>query len=308
MSELKSDAEPDKPTSPTETRTEQTDWHRILGVLFYDAFEGTSFDVKVEFDVAVTPKMVDIVVQAKKGNLPFAPVVADGIEELREHNLFTFKSHQETFTAKTLEELVGYYSGYLKTLAPLKKKELDRDLVRLFAISTRRPSDVLDNPKIPSKEIHDGVYDLEYGVTPMRLIVINELEHRRENANLLLFSNIKGNVQYGMKEHQLGESKYKSLIARLLNRYEEEGDEEMANLLNPTEDDAIEIWAQRESARKKFLKKVSTEDRLEGIPAEKCLEGVTDDDILKKFTPEHLAELARLAAEKAKQPPENPNS
>ncbi len=298
MSDQKAETKP-------ETPSEQTDWHRILGVLFYDAFEGTSFDVKVEFDVAVTPKMVDIVIQAKKGSLPFAPRVADGIEELREHNLFTFKSHQETFTAKTLEELVGYYSGYLKTLAPLKKKELDRELVRLFAISTRRPSDVLDNPKIPSTFVTDGVYDLEYGVTPMRLIVINELEHRRENANLLLFSNIKGNVQYGMKEHQLGESKYKSLIARLLNRYEEEGDKEMANLLNPTEDDVIELWAQRESARKKFLKKVSTEDRLEGIPTEKRLEGIPAQDILKGLSPEQLAELTRLATQKPTQNPEN---
>ncbi len=292
-----------------EPTSDQTDWHRIVGVIFYDVFEGTSFDVKVEFDVAVTPKMVDVVVQAKNETLSFAPLVAKGIDGLRQHNLFTFKSHRETFTARTLEEFVSYYSGYLKTLAPPKKNELDRDLVRLFAISTRRPSDVLDNPKISSTFITDGVYDLEYGVTPMRLIVINELEQRTENANLLLFSNIKSHVQYGMREHQLAESKYKSLIARLLNRYEEEGDEEMANLLNPTEDDAIEIWAQRESARKKFLKKVSTEDRLEGIPTEKRLEGipaekllesVTDDDLLKKFTPEHLAELARIAAEKAK--------
>lgn len=87
------------------------------------------------------------------------------------------------------------------------------------------------------------------------------------------------------------------LVGRLLKRYREEGDEELVNLLNPTEDDAIEIWAGIEIARKKFLKKVSIEDRLEGNYVE---------DILKGLSPERLAELARLAAEKAKQTSENP--
>jgi hypothetical protein len=94
----------------------------------------------------------------------------------------------------------------------------------------------------------------------------------------------------------------------------------MIDLLNPTEDDAIETWAQIESARKKFLKKIPLEDRLEGIPTEKRLEGIPAEkrlegipaekrleglgveDILKALSPEQLAELTKLASQKI-----NPN-
>lgn len=290
------------PEPSRDTETERTDWHRILGVVFAHTFADSSFEVQLEFDVATTPKRIDILVTSPQDAPTSVPLLAEGIEGLKQHNLFTFKSHQESLTSRSLEELIGYYSAYLKTAAPSNKKELDRDSVRLFAIGTRRPSDILNNPKIPNLPIKPGVYEVEYGITPIRLIVINELELNKENANLLLFSNLRNRVEYAMKQHQLTPTKYETLIGQLLKRYQEEGDQDMIDLLNPTEDDAIETWAQIESARKKFLKKIPLEDRLEGIPAEKRLEGLGMEDILKALSPEQLAELTKLASQKI-----NPN-
>lgn len=45
-----------------DSKKEKTDWHRIVSGLFAHTFEEPSFDVKVDFDVATTEKMVDIVV------------------------------------------------------------------------------------------------------------------------------------------------------------------------------------------------------------------------------------------------------
>lgn len=105
-----------KPSQDTET--ERTVWHRILGVVFAHTFADSSFKVQLEFDVATTPKRINILLTSTQDAPTSIPLLAEGIEALKQHNLFTFKSHQESLTGRSLEELIGYYSVYLKTAAP----------------------------------------------------------------------------------------------------------------------------------------------------------------------------------------------
>ncbi len=275
------EAEPTTPETTESTPTPSTEWHRMVGVVIVHLLENTPFKVETEVDVALTPKKIDIVITTPTVPTVPPPLIAVGIEELREKNLFTFKSHQESLNIDTLQELVSYYTDYRKTFAPKKKKRLKAETLRLFAISTRRPETIIDNPDIPQKWITNGVYDLQFASIVIRLIVIHELEEREENANLFLFSNNKKQVQYGQKHHNLTNTKYETLIDFLLNRYKEEGDQDMVDLLNPTEDEVLAKLVKTERTSKKILSHYSPKDRLEGL------------------SKEDLLEIARLATEKA---------
>ena len=70
------------------------DWHRLFGLLLTDFFTGSPFRVEVERDLSVQQQFLDVtIVRRVRGR--FAGRLPDGLEELRPHNLMTFKSHHE---------------------------------------------------------------------------------------------------------------------------------------------------------------------------------------------------------------------
>src|SRR5580693_7835958 len=88
-------------------------WHRYLGLLLTDFFTDSPFVVELEKDLSLKQQFLDVVIiRKRKGRLDRQ--LPDGLDDLADHNLITFKSHQEPLDDWALKELTGHYVNYRK--------------------------------------------------------------------------------------------------------------------------------------------------------------------------------------------------
>jgi hypothetical protein len=66
----------------------------LFGLLLTDFFSSSPFVVEVERDLSVQQQLLDVVI-VRRGRGRFAGRLPDGLDDLAEHNLITFKSHHE---------------------------------------------------------------------------------------------------------------------------------------------------------------------------------------------------------------------
>ncbi len=121
----------DPPTEPTEERLRQ--WHRLFGIALMEVFEGAPWRVELEQELALRSQLLDVAIIEATGDdiarrcprafprltprrTPEPPALdlPDGLENLRPHNLLTYKSRHEALNAWTLDELTGHYVNYRK--------------------------------------------------------------------------------------------------------------------------------------------------------------------------------------------------
>ena len=87
-------------------------WRRLFGITLTDQFTGTPWQLELERDLAPARQFIDVII-VRRQSPPLSEVDAnldlpDGLEELRRHNLLTFKSRHEALSAWTLDELTGH--------------------------------------------------------------------------------------------------------------------------------------------------------------------------------------------------------
>ena len=92
------------------------DWHRLFGLLLTDFFTGSPFTVEVEPDLSVQQQFLDVVI-VRRGRGRFIGRLPDGLEDLAEHNLTTFKSHREALDDWAIRELIAHYVAYRKLVS-----------------------------------------------------------------------------------------------------------------------------------------------------------------------------------------------
>jgi hypothetical protein len=83
-------------------------WHRLFGLTLADYFTGTAYVVEMEKDVARKRQLLDIVILRAVAGGPQLVEPCDGLEQLRAHNLMTYKSGREALDVWALEELIGH--------------------------------------------------------------------------------------------------------------------------------------------------------------------------------------------------------
>jgi hypothetical protein len=132
------------------------DWHRLFGLLLIDFFTGSPFSVEVESDLSVQKQLLDVViVRRRRGR--FAGRLPDGLEDLTEHNLITFKSHREALDDWALKELLGLYVAYRKLASVSPSDLLPEDQFGLYAVTARFPHNL--SGQVPWQRRQAGVYD-----------------------------------------------------------------------------------------------------------------------------------------------------
>src|SRR5688500_9098200 len=109
------------------------DWHRLFGLLLTDLFTGAPFEVILEKELALTRQLLDVVI-LRKGRGRFPGRLPDGLDDLTDHNLIAFKSHQEALDDWALKELTGHYVNYRKQLSPGKQPLLPEGAFGLYAV------------------------------------------------------------------------------------------------------------------------------------------------------------------------------
>src|SRR5438552_2681879 len=93
------------------------DWHRLFGLMLTDFFSGSPYTVEVERDLSAQQQFLDVViVRGGRGRLQAR--LPDGLDDLADHNLVSFKSHCEALDAWAVRELLAHQVAYRKFVSP----------------------------------------------------------------------------------------------------------------------------------------------------------------------------------------------
>ncbi len=82
-------------------------WHRLFGLTLTDFFTNTPYEVVLEKELTLQQQYVDAVIIRKDKDQEFTDV-PDGLDNLSDYNLISYKSHQESLSDWTIEELIEY--------------------------------------------------------------------------------------------------------------------------------------------------------------------------------------------------------
>ena len=74
--------------------SEQRPYHHLFGLTWIDFFRDSCMAVAEETDLSHKQQFIDVVL-VRQGPGPMPHPLPDGFEDLANHNLITFKSHQE---------------------------------------------------------------------------------------------------------------------------------------------------------------------------------------------------------------------
>jgi hypothetical protein len=258
------------------------DWHRLFGLLLTDFFTGTPFTVEVERDLSQQQQLLDVViVRRRRGK--FSGALPDGLDDLSEHNLITFKSHREALDDWAVRELVGHYVAYRKLVSPSPSDLLAEDHFRLYAVCARFPHNL--SALIPWQQRRAGVYDCRWGLDTVRVVVAGQLPREANNAPLHLFSASPELIGFAGGTYRRRSEQTSRLLGELFENLREEG-----LAVSYTMEDF-----NRQYARKVF-EKLTPEERREALES---LPPREREEVLRSLPPEQR--LAGLSEEEIQQ-------
>ncbi|MGH7174592.1 MAG: magnesium transporter MgtE N-terminal domain-containing protein [Gemmataceae bacterium] len=196
------------------------DWHRLFGLLLTDFFTDSPFSVEIETDLSMQQQFLDIVVVRQRPER-FAGRLPDGLEDLAEHNLITFKSHREALDDWAVRELVSHYVAYRKLVSPSPSELLPAADFRLYAVCARFPHNLAS--QVPWQQRQVGVYDCHWGLDVVRVLVAGQLPREAHNAPLHLFSASPELVDFASAAYQPQSDYTSSLLGQLFAGLRKEG-------------------------------------------------------------------------------------
>jgi len=176
------------------------DWHRLFGLTLTDVFSDTPWRVELEKDLAMQRQLLDVVIIEQTAPGGAAADLPDGLDNLRAHNLLTYKSKQEPLDGWALHELTGHYVNYRKLLSQNQRLLPEADF-QLYAVATRHPRGLASELSF-QPTAWPGVYDLRWGTATIRLIVLNAIAEDPRNAAWELFSTQQDRIRHGAENYR----------------------------------------------------------------------------------------------------------
>jgi hypothetical protein len=272
-------------------------WHRLFGLTLADYFTGTGWSVEMEKDLARKRQLLDVVIIRQPGEAtdlatdrspdqpPSQPLAdpCDGLEDMRAHNLMTYKSGRESLDAWAVEELIGHYVNYRKAFAATEATER----FGLFAVTTRHPLALLR--EIDAVAVKPGVYRFRVLSHLLTLIVLRDVEPAPRNALWELFSFQAEKIIQGAKDYHWRHRDHIPILDQIYHRYRELGIDMPYTFDDFRHDLALEL-----------LEELPPEERLRGLPLEERLRGLPPEELARRLSPEdrllglNAEELARL--------------
>jgi hypothetical protein len=242
------------------------DWHRLFGLLLTDFFAGSPFVVEVERDLSQQQQFLDVViVRRRRGR--FAGALPDGLGDLADHNLITFKSLHEALDDWAIRELIGYYVAYRKLVSRSPSDLLPAERFRLYAVCARFPHNLAG--QVPWQERQAGVYDCRWGLDTVRVIVAGQLPREAHNAPLHLFSASPELIDFASGAYQRRSGDTSGLLWQLAQRLRQEGFAMSYTMQDFRRDFVKEHFPElTPEEREEVLKALPPEERLAGLSAE----------------------------------------
>ena len=255
--------------------TEIIQWHRVFGLTLMDVLADSNYEVELEKELSLKKQYLDVVIIRRKmgESLIEMPV---GLEPLAAHNLLTYKSLREPLDEWAIEELIGHYTNYRKLVSPSLDELLPVDNFQLYAVSTRYPSNLLNN-KTSFREVEQGVFELIWGKRLIKVIVSSRVALETRNALWLLFSGKPQRFAYGDEHYQWRHPRERAVLNQLYELYKKEG------VVMPYTMDDFNRDFTRDHLHllrpEELLKDLPTEERLKGLPPEERLKGLSPEII-----------------------------
>ncbi|MGH8559730.1 MAG: calcium-binding protein [Methylococcales bacterium] len=247
-------------------------WHRLFGLFLTDFFTDSPFVVELEKDLSSKRQLLDVVIIRRNHDTPFT-AVPDGLEDLADHNLLSYKSLGEPFDDWAVKELTGHYVNYRKQISSKRKRLLSEENFRLFGVSTRFPEKL--NREVALRRLKPGVYELCRGTDTIRIIVLSEIVDGEHNAIWRLFSYDREVVLQAKQQYQVRQREMSTIVQQLFENYQRE----KFNMAYTVED------FQKDYVRE-HLDLLSPDDRLQGLSPDDRLQGLSPDDRLQGLSPD----------------------
>ncbi len=265
------------------------DWHRIFGLTVTEYFRDTLYRVELEKDLSLKQQFLDAVI-IEKGEGEPPSEFPDGLENMGSHNLLTYKSHQEPLDGWAIEELLCHYVNYRKQSSPSLKELLPAEDFRLYAVSTRYPKKLFG--EVTPVRIGEGVYEIQWAVRQVRIVVLSRISKAERNALWLLFSTVPEKVKYGAG-HSRRSDEMSTLLNDLFRKYEIEGFAMPYTIEDYRKDyvrEHIHKLPPEERLRglppEELIKRLSPEERIKGLPPEERIKGLPPEERIKGLLPE----------------------
>jgi len=224
-------------------------WHRLFGLALGDYFTGTQYSVEMEKDVARKRQVLDVVIVRGTGEALVDP--CDGLEDLRPHNLLTYKSGQESLDTWAIEELIGHYVNYRKAFAPRESA----GEFGLYAVTTRRPRALAE--QVALEAVKPGVYRLRVVGRTVTLICLREVEPCPRNALWEIFSFEAAKVVAGAGAYRWRQ-----------------------------DDQSYTFQDFRRDLARETLPELTPEERVRGLPPEERVRGLLPEERVRGLPPE----------------------
>jgi hypothetical protein len=260
------------------------DWHRIFAVSLADVVTGLPYRVVQELELARITQRLDValicLIEAHGGaRVALWPDLPDGLGDLSEHNLLTYKSLHESLSCSAMCELVSHGVLYAKQEwgDDWQTALLDPARLKLLAVTTHRPAWLQPDQEPGQTCLMPGVYEVRFLRLTIRVIVPREVAQTPKNALWHLLSADPERVRYGTEHYHLHDTTLYNILNDLKETYALEGVEMPYT---------IEDY-KREVARE-LLKEMSPRERLEGLSLRERLEGLSPRDLLQILPPEEI--------------------
>jgi hypothetical protein len=257
------------------------DWHRIFAVSLADVVTGLPFHVVQELELARIKQRLDVALIRLIGarlreQAASWPDLPDGLEELADHNLVSYKSLHESLTCGAMCEVVSNAVLYAKQEwgDDWEATLLDSARLKLLAVTTHRPVWLKPDQEPGQTCRMPGVYDVQFLRLTIRVIVPREVGQTPKNALWHLLSGDPDRVRYGMEHYHLHDAALYNILNDLRETYALEGVEMPYT---------IEDY-KREVARE-LLKKMSPRERREVLSPDELLEGLSPPERLQGLSP-----------------------
>jgi hypothetical protein len=294
------------------------DWHRIFAVSLADTVTGWPFRVIQELELAQIKQRLDAAIIRAEGTpgQTDRPDLPDGLTDLAEHNIVTYKSIRESLGRSAMWELVSNTVLYAKQewRRSWAKAIRRTGRLRLIAVATQRPNWLSSSHAI----LAPGVWEVDFLGLALRVIVPRNVEFIPRNSLWHLLSGDPQRVEYGLQHYQMRDASLYNILNELKRNYSLEGIEmpytiedykrEVARelLVEMSPEEVLEYVNHRKLLEKmsaeevleyvnhrKLLEKMSAEEVLEYVNQRKLLEGMSARDRLDGLSPDEIEEYLR---------------
>ena len=283
-------------------------WHRLFGIGLTDLFADSGWRVELEKELALTSQLLDVVIiEQDPAALMRTIELPDGLENLRTHNLLTYKSQHEALDAWALDELIGHYVNYRKLTGAAAADQTDADTTperawnlppeadfQLFAVATREPRALCRLTECRLTQF-PGVFNLRWGLHDIRLIVLGGITEHPRNAPWELFSADIERIRHGARHYRPHRAGAEALLYELYLRYKLEFPNmsyTMADFIRESREHLLHDLPPEE--RQALLELMSSEERLRGLPPEERLRGLPPEERLRGLSAEQRRRLKEL--------------